>query len=173
MVWDELVAFLDGARITAVELEGYWEDEVVPRDFHPLGPVYLTTDRGLLRVAETSHGSCTVSCHVVDAPTFENYEDLAAENSPNLGVANLGFDLLGIDISDASVRGLRCAYGTEARYEGRILAMTILAEDDEAVTFNPWYYLNLRVTAGDSLDRILATNGFLSGVPRTIRAWHR
>ena len=173
MTWDELVAFLDGARIASVLLEGQWDPDDSPHDFHPLGPVYIATDRGLLRVAETSPNSGAVCCQIVDAPTFEGYEAMAAENSPNLGVAALGLELLGIDVSEATVRGLRCAYGIAGPYEGRIVLMTILADHGEAMTFNPWYYLRLRATAGDSLDRILANEHFLADIPTTVRTWTR
>lgn len=173
MTWENLIAFLDGARITGVTFEGYWDDSAPVNDFYPLAPAYLATDRGLLRIAETSHNSGTLGCHVVDVPTYEDYADLRDEQSPNLGVLELGFDLLGLDVSDAAVRGLRCAYGTTAPHEGRILAMTVLADNDEAVTFNPWYNLGLRVTAGDSLDKILATNQFLSDIPTTVHEWTR
>ena len=175
MTWEDLVAFLDGAQIKGVEFEGYWDDSA-PSDefsFYRLAPAYLPTDRGLLRIGETSHNSGTLWCHVVDAPTFEGYADLRAEKSPNLGVLGLGFDLLGLDMGGVAARGLRCAFGTTAPHEGCILAMTVLAENDEAVTFNPWYYLGLRVTAGDSLEKILATNQFLTDVPATIRTWTR
>ena len=173
MTWEDLVAFLDGAQITGVTFEGYWDDSAAPKDFHPLAPAYLATDRGLLRIAETSHSSGTLWCHVVDAPTYEDYADLRDEASPNLGVLELGFGLLGLDVSDAAVRGLRCVYGVGAPHDGRILAMAVLADNDEAVTFNAWYYLGLRVTAGDSLEKILTTNQFLSDVPATIRTWTR
>lgn len=173
MTWEDLVAFLDGAQITGVTFEGYWDDSATPNDFYRLAPAYLATDRGLLRIAETSHNSGTLWCHVVEAPTYEDYADLRDEESPHLGVMKLGFDLLGIDVSDVKASGLRCVYGTAAPYDDRILAMTVLADNDEAVTINPWYYLGLRVTAGDSLDKILATNHFLSHVPTMIRTWTR
>lgn len=174
MTWEELVAFLDGARITDVVFEGCrWGDGAFPNEFYRFAPAYVATDRGLLRIAETSHNSGSLGCQVVDAPTFEDYDDLRDEKSPDLGVVQLGFDLLGLDISDVAVRGLRWAYGTAEPYEGRILAMTVLADHDEAVTFNPWYYLGLRVTAGDSLEKILATGHVVSEIPATIRTWTR
>ena len=174
MTWEDLVAFLDGAQIEGVLFEGCWDDSVETAHFFERSPpAYLDTDRGLLRIADMAHNSGALRCDVVDAPTFADHADCDEEERSRLGVISLGFDLLGIDISSTACRGLRCAYGTAEALEGRIIAMTVLADHGEAVTFNPWYYLGLRVTAGDSLESILATNHFLFDVPSTIRTWTR